>query len=121
MVPTSGEYSGTPDEYGLIYPWKIVVFLKIFSSKEFHRYIFFFFFFTLPLKKSSVCVTNPWRIPFVLSQWWGVWILLTIIPQARMGSESIAYEAEGRMGCWLRGHEGEKNNCFSKIQLVSKK
>ena len=122
MVPTSGEYSGTPDEYGLIYPWEIMVFLKIFSSKEFHIYIFFlFFFFTLPLKKSSVCVTNPWRIPFVLSQWWGVWILLTIIPQARMGSESIAYEAEGRMGCWLRGHEGEKNNCFSKIQLVSKK
>ena len=30
-----------------------------------------------------------------------------------MGSESIAHEAEG--------HEGERNNCFSKIQLVSKK
>ena len=38
-----------------------------------------------------------------------------------MGSESIAYEAEGRMGYWLRGHEGDKINCFSKIQLVSKK
>ena len=25
-----------------------------------------------------------------------------------MGSESIAHEAEGRMGYWLRGHEGEK-------------
>ena len=35
-----------------------------------------------------------------------------------MGSESIAHEAEGRMGYWLRGHEGERNNCFSKIQLV---
>ena len=35
-----------------------------------------------------------------------------------MGSESIAHEAEGRMGYCLRGHEGEKNNCFSKIQLV---
>ena len=33
-----------------------------------------------------------------------------------MGSESIAHEAEGRMGYWLRGHEGERNNCFSKIQ-----
>ena len=33
---------------------------------------------------------------------------LTIIPQARMGYESIA-------------HEGERNNCFSKIQLVGKK
>ena len=38
---------------------------------------------------------------------------LTIIPRARMGSESRAHEAEG--------HEGEKNNCFSKIQLVGQK
>ena len=51
-----------------------------------------------------------------------VWcVYLTIIPPARMGSESIAHEAEGRMGYWLRGHEGERNNCFSKIQLVGKK
>ena len=35
-----------------------------------------------------------------------------------MGSESIAHEAEGRMDYSLRGHEGERNNCFSKIQLV---
>ena len=28
-----------------------------------------------------------------------------------VGSESI----EGLMGYWLRGHEGERNNCFSKI------
>ena len=38
-----------------------------------------------------------------------------------MGSESIAHEGEGRMGYWLRGKEGERNNCFSKIQLVGKK
>ena len=38
-----------------------------------------------------------------------------------MRSESIADEAEGRMDYWLRGHEGEKNNCFSKIQLVGQK
>ena len=38
-----------------------------------------------------------------------------------MGSESIAHEAEGWMGYWLRGHDGERNNCFSKIQLVDKK
>ena len=38
-----------------------------------------------------------------------------------MGSESIAHEAEGRMDYWLRGHEGERNNCFSKIQLVGQK
>ena len=35
-----------------------------------------------------------------------------------MGSESIAYDAEGGMDYWLRNHEGERNNCFSKIQLV---
>ena len=35
-----------------------------------------------------------------------------------MVSESIAHEAERRMGYWLRGHEGERNNCFSKIQQV---
>ena len=38
-----------------------------------------------------------------------------------MGSESIAHEAEDRMGYCFRGHEGEKNNCFIKIQLVSQK
>ena len=38
-----------------------------------------------------------------------------------MGSESIAHEAKGRMGYWLRGHEGKRNNCFSKIQLVGQK
>ena len=49
------------------------------------------------------------------------WVYLTIIPLALMGSVSIAHEAEGRMGYWLRGHEGERNNCFSKIQLVGQK
>ena len=38
-----------------------------------------------------------------------------------MGYESIVHEAEGRMGYWLRAHEGERNNCFSKIQLVGQK
>ena len=39
-----------------------------------------------------------------------------------MGSESTAYEVEGQIGRWLRGHEGERNNyCFSKIQLVGQK
>ena len=49
----------------------------------------------------------------------GEW--LTIIPRAPMGSESIAHEAEGRMGYWLIGHQGERNNCFSKIQPVGQK
>ena len=38
-----------------------------------------------------------------------------------MGSESIAPKAEGQMGYRLWGHEGEGNNCFSKIQLVCQK
>ena len=48
-------------------------------------------------------------------------VYLKIIPRARMGYESIAHEAEGRMGYWLNSHEGERNNCFSKIQLVGQK
>ena len=35
-----------------------------------------------------------------------------------MGYESIALEAEGRMGYWLKGCEGQRNIRFSKIQLV---
>ena len=38
-----------------------------------------------------------------------------------MASDSIAHEAEGRMGYRLRGHKGERNNCFGKIQLVGQK
>ena len=38
-----------------------------------------------------------------------------------MGYESIAHKAEGPMSYWLTGHEGERNNCFSKIQLVGQK
>ena len=38
-----------------------------------------------------------------------------------MGSEPIVHEAEGQMGNWLRGHKGERNNCFSKNQLVGQK
>jgi len=38
-----------------------------------------------------------------------------------MGSESIAHEAEGWLGYWRRGHDGERNNCFSNIQLVGPK
>ena len=35
-----------------------------------------------------------------------------------MGYESIAHETEGY---WLRGYEGKRNNCFSKIQLFGQK
>ena len=35
----------------------------------------------------KVAIVESWQLAY-----------LTIIPQARMGSESIAHEAEGRMG-----------------------
>ena len=38
-----------------------------------------------------------------------------------MGYKSIAHEAEGLMGFSRRAHEGERNNCFSKIQPVGQK
>ena len=43
--------------------------------------------------------SNKWTYPNNYSK---------IIPQARMGY-------------WLRGYEGERNNCVSKIQLVGQK
>ena len=48
-------------------------------------------------------------------------VYLTIIPRARMGSELIGNEAEGLTGYLLRGYEGKRKNCFSKIQLVDQK
>ena len=51
-----------------------------------------------------------------------IFVFLTIaIPGARIGSESIAHQAEGRMAYSLRGQKGERNNYFSKIQLVRPK
>ena len=48
-------------------------------------------------------------------------VYLSIICRARMGSESIANSAFSLMRYWLRGHEGERNNCFSKIELAGQK
>ena len=64
---------------------------------------------------STRYLINRWS-PSILQ--WQVLGYLAIIPEARMGSESIAHETEGRLGYWLSGYEGERNNCFSKIQLV---
>ena len=36
-------------------------------------------------------------------------------------SESIAHSSSGLMGYWLRGHEGEWNNCFSKSNFTGQK
>ena len=38
-----------------------------------------------------------------------------------MGPESIAHEAEGRIGYWLRGHEGERNIVLVKSNELVKK
>ena len=38
-----------------------------------------------------------------------------------MGYESIAHEAEGRMGYWFVALEGEGSNCFSITQPVGQK
>ena len=103
-----------------------IVFLTI-EKKIFRNYdwtfLFFFFSRVKNIVRSSdwlelICV---WRV-FISFQWvylsiyihctGGTWHCIIInnycIPRARMGSEWIA-------------HEGERNNCFSKIQLVGKK
>ena len=42
-----------------------------------------------------------------------------IIPLALIASESIAHEAEGWMGYWLRAHSGSKNNIVNcKLLLI---
>ena len=46
-------------------------------------------------------------------------IYLIIIPRARMGSKSIAHEAEVGMGARYDselGHEDERNNCFNLVK-----
>ena len=35
-----------------------------------------------------------------------------------MGSESVAHEAEGWMGYWLRGHEDKRNNKVNILCLL---
>ena len=47
---------------------------------------------------------------------------LTIIPRARMGSESMAHEPNAEWAIDVdSGHEDERDNFFSKIQLVGQK
>ena len=90
--------------------------------------------FVQPFQVLVLCLQKSPKIILVIDPWWNLFDLLhystdvffgyrylTIIPRARMGSESIAHDAEGRKGYWLRGHEGERNNCFSKIELVGQK
>ena len=48
-------------------------------------------------------------------------LLYLAVSNAQICSESIAHEAEGQISYPLKGHEGEMNNCSSKIQLVGQK
>ena len=36
-------------------------------------------------------------------------------------TERLLTIIQARMGYWLRGHEGERNNCLSKIQVAGQK
>jgi len=38
-----------------------------------------------------------------------------------MGYEPVTRETEGQMHYWIRVYEGERNNCFSKIQQLGQK
>ena len=57
---------------------------------------------------TSQVLTKSLTLFYIMSYNWLEAIYLTIIPRIRMGY-------------WLRGHEGERNNCFSKIQLAGQK
>ena len=61
--------------------------------------------------------TTGWRQ--LRTTGWHNWVTSTADTQEIFNNyssspESIAHEAEGRMGYWLRGHEGERNNCLVK-------
>ena len=96
----------------------------IFLSSHFSLFIFFLLVWLKSYIFAGVCFGSPLSLhnaSYICAVGFSLLSILTIIPWARMGSESIAHEDEGRMGYWLRGHEGERNNCFSKIQLVGQK
>jgi len=50
--------------------------------------------------KIMIMIMTMIMIIIIISTTWENNVSLTIIPRARMGSESIAHEAEGRMGYW---------------------
>ena len=54
------------------------------------------------------------KFEYLHLKWLYITKYLTIILWARVSSESIAHEAEGQLGYWLRGHEGERNNFLVK-------
>ena len=103
--------------------WLDVSFFSQLKKRSFAIMIgrFNFFFHLWKISFAPHLLICVWRF-FISFQWvylsiyihctGGTWHCIIInnycIPRARMGSEWIA-------------HEGERNNCFSKIQLVGKK
>ena len=63
----------TPEDFHKIwvYPWRILWKLRLHPQR-------IPYFFTLPLKKSSIFITYPWRIPWFLKPGGGVRILNAI-------------------------------------------
>ena len=56
MVPTSEEYGCTPDEYGSLYPWKIMVLPLKSSPAKISIYIYtYMYFYSTPKKILSLC------------------------------------------------------------------
>ena len=71
-------------------------------------------------EKCRLWKPKQWRLNHLLlakvvlppSLWPTSWIVLKLlIPLTLMASESIAHEAEGLMGYWLRAHSSSRNNC----------
>ena len=46
---------------------------------------------------------------------------ISVYHAVQVGSRYLTIIPRVRMGYWLRGHEGERNDCFSKIQLFGQK
>ena len=79
-------------------------------------------------KMNNDCTKSPFTLVEQITRqffdwWWAAISGIVCHVNERTSSRewSIWNETEGRMGYWLRGHEGERNNCFSKIQLVGQK
>ena len=71
--------------------------------------------------KHSQLETEPMDMPAFTHDWRvkDCWHILKQRPHSTLSHDVDV--TKGRMGNWRRGHKGERNNCFSKIQLVGQK
>ena len=71
-------------------------------------------------RTSDLCLTPPPPIrPVDFKRGESEYVDIPLASPSRYGYLTIIPRA--RMGYWLKGHECERNNCFSKIQLVGQK